>query len=77
MAQNVKINGVIYNDVGKVNLPLASDTTKLAVYLDTSDADMTASDIRKGKIGYAKGEKVNGTLTEPIISVTDGVLSIA
>ena len=77
MAQNVKINGVIYNDVSKVNLPLASNASKLAVYVDTSDANITASDIRKGKSAYANGEKFVGTFTEPTISVTDGVLSIA
>lgn len=77
MAQSVKINGVIYNDVSKVNLPLATDTSKLVTYVDTSDADATAAEIRKGKSGYVNGVKLIGTATEPIISVTDGVLSIA
>ena len=77
MAQTVKINGVIYNDVKQVKLPLASDTTKMAIFPDTSDADATASDVRKNKIIYAKGVKVVGSLTEPVLSLTDGVLSIA
>lgn len=77
MAQNVKINGVIYNDVEQVKLPLASDTSKMAIFPDTSDADATAGDIRKGKSGWVNGEKVTGSLTEPIFSLTNGVLSIA
>lgn len=77
MAQTVKINGIIYNDVGQVKLPLASDTSKMAIFPDTSDADATAADIRKNKTSYVKGEKVVGSLTEPVLSLTDGVLSIA
>ena len=77
MAQTVKINGVIYNDVKQVKLPLASDTTKMAIFPDTSDANATANDLRKGKIGYVNGTKVTGSLTEPVLSLTDGVLSIA
>ena len=77
MAQTVKINGVIYNDVGQVKLPLASDTSKMTIFSDTSDADATTTDIRKGKSSYVKGEKVIGSLTEPVLSLTDGVLSIA
>ena len=77
MAQTVKINGVIYNDVERVTLPLASNASQMAVFPDTSDADAAASDIKKGKVAYVKGEKRTGTATEPTLSLTEGVLSIA
>ena len=77
MAQTVKINGVIYNDVNQVKLPLASDTSRMAIFPDTSDADITAPDLPKGKVGYAKGERLVGTGTAPVFSLTEGILSIA
>ena len=77
MAQTVKINGIIYNDVEQVKLPLASDTSKMAVFPDTSDADATVADLPKGKVAYVKGERIVGSGTAPVFSLTEGVLSIA
>jgi hypothetical protein len=77
MAKTVKINGVTYNDVERVELPLASNPSQLAVFPDTDDANATAATIEKGYSAWVKGEKITGTKTSPSISVTDGVLSIA
>ena len=77
MAKTIIINGVIYNDVKELNAPLAADPTSKASFLETSDANAEAEHIAKGKIAYANGRKLEGTHTDPVISLANGVLSIA
>ena len=53
----------VYNGVSTVRLPLADGGTM--DFIDTSDATMTAEDIRKGKTGYgADGTKLTGAMEE-------------
>ena len=62
MAQSVKINGVTYSDVDKVQIPLATDTSKLVEYLNTEDATAVAASVKKDETFYAGGKKVTGTM---------------
>lgn len=74
---NVTINGVVYNDVEEVNIPLATDPSQVVKFVNTSDANAAAGDISKGKTAFINGQKITGTHTDPIISASDGVLSIS
>lgn len=81
MAQTVKINGVTYNDVDKVQMPLASDTSRMVVYLNTEDATAVAASIKDGETAYAGGKKIEGAM--PVngsvsgkIATRDGSVSI-
>lgn len=62
MAQNVVINGVTYESVPEVDIPVSGGGS--AKFMDTSDANAAAADIRTGKSGYVNGVKVAGSMAE-------------
>lgn len=63
MSKNIQINGVTYDvSGGKVQIPLASDPNTLVEFIDTSDADISASDVKAGQTYYADGKKNVGTM---------------
>ena len=63
MAQSVIINGVQYNQVGEVNIPLASGGGTARFY-DDSEANITSPDIRAGKKGGTGTGIITGTMAE-------------
>lgn len=63
MAKNVLINGVSYQAVPSVNIPLA-DGSGTAKFVETSDATASTNSILKGETAYGSdGTKITGSLT--------------
>ena len=61
MAQSVKINGVTYDSVPKVEIPLASGSGN-AAYWDTTGATAAADNILTGKTAFGATGSVTGTM---------------
>lgn len=63
MAQNVKINGVTYQNVPSVQIPFATGSGNAEFY-DTSDATLAnGGQMLNGVTAYAGGTKITGTIT--------------
>lgn len=58
MAQNITIAGASYPDVPSILVPKTGGGS--VSFVDTTDADATASDILTGKTAYVNGEKITG-----------------
>lgn len=72
MAKRVIINGVTYDNVPHVNIPLA-DGTGNAKFVDSDSGNVTAGDIRNGKKAWAGGNEITGSVTER--SASDVIVS--
>lgn len=64
MAKNVVINNVTYQDVPEVDIPKSGGGT--AKFMDTTDANAAAGDVRNGKTCYVGDTKVTGSMTEKV-----------
>ena len=63
MAKNVVINGVTYQSVPEVDIPISGGGT--AKFMDTSiGANATGADIRNGKKAFVNDSLVTGSMTE-------------
>lgn len=72
MSKSVKINGVTYESVPYVNIPLSTGTGS-AKFVDTDSGDAVATDLRSGKKAWVKGSEVTGSI--PVKTSTDVTVS--
>jgi hypothetical protein len=81
MSQTLKINNVTYSEVKEINVPSASDPSKLVRFVDTSEANAVETSIKDGETAFVNGKKVTGSM--PVngavngnIRTKDGTVSI-
>lgn len=72
MAKNVVINGVTYQDVPEVTIPLSGGGGNANFY-DTSDATATVGNVLSGATFYADGGEKTGTM--PNNGIVSGEIS--
>lgn len=60
MAQNVIINGIVYQNVPEVDIPKSPSGT--AKFYDTASADISAADVLVGKTAYGANGSVSGSM---------------
>lgn len=71
MAQNVIINGVVYNAVPEVDIPINGGGT--AKFYDASSADAAAGDILAGKKAFGGSGEITGSMANN--GATGGTIS--
>lgn len=80
MAKNVIINGVAYQNVPAVKIPLVSDPSQDAEFYDTSDATLSSGDqMLSGYSAYSNGTLYTGSIvpkTGTDITVSGDTVSI-
>ena len=79
MAQNVIINGVIYQNVPEVDIPKSGSGT--AKFYDTASADVSGADLLTGKTAFGVSGAVSGSMannggTGGTISTKAGTVTI-
>lgn len=65
--KSVTINGVVYQNVPSVNVPLAGGNGN-AIFYETSDATIDASKVLNGFKAYGANGAVTGTATQPQVT---------
>lgn len=65
--KSVTINGIVYQNVPHINVPLAGGGGN-AVFFETSDATIDASKVLNGYRAYGASGAVTGTATQPQVT---------